>query len=159
MGVYYKHTGIQILLEDSEESDNRYDRSVEQMEDYTVSTKQSKEETTGMQAADSTDGKAAVCEGGQGEEACACGHYKIIPRDAAETAAEPDQPHYRPAQRDQEHDRREQILRGYPDPDRGGGERAAESWLYCTAGAHADLCRGRSEEGQRSDHGRGDRTD
>ena len=52
MGVYYKHTGIQILLEDSEESDNRYDRSVEQMEDYTVSTKQSKEETTGMQAAD-----------------------------------------------------------------------------------------------------------
>ena len=70
-------------MEDSEESDNRYDRSVEQMEDYTVSTKQSKEETTGMQAADSTDGKAAVCEGGQGEEACACGHYKIIPRDAA----------------------------------------------------------------------------
>ena len=53
------------------------------MEEYTVSTKQSKEETTGMQAADSTDGKAAVCEGGQGEEACACGHYKIIPRDAA----------------------------------------------------------------------------
>ena len=70
-------------MEDSEESDNKYDRSGEQMEDYTVSTKQSKEETTGMQAADSTDGKAAVCEGEQGEEACACGHYKIIPRDAA----------------------------------------------------------------------------
>ncbi len=56
-------------MEDSEESDNRYDRSVEQMEDYTVSTKQSKEETTGMQAADSTDGKAAGCEGGQRKRA------------------------------------------------------------------------------------------
>ena len=53
------------------------------MEDYTVSTKQSKEETAGMQAADSAAGKDAVCEGEQGEEACACGHYKIIPRDAA----------------------------------------------------------------------------